>query len=561
VYRPSDVGTCSWFVNPSEDTYDSAQRGVDPLRAVVHVDAFSLGFGDGLIVFDGLGPVEAATALAVFVNESAVDPDAPAGARSAATMRDVRTVGDLPMRVRAAIEAAAGTAVAALSGPRALTSAGRFTLADGVQVVTSPASVPASGSSGDVRVVLAVADTGGGWGFRASHESVVAPGSELQLVLQVLGGTVAVFVVLIVLYQVVGRCDRRRRLRLLGPDGAAADGEGDEDEEEEGEEEPPRVAMSQALIDAFPVFVFEKSKLYNTPLKRRDRAVPSSSTPAPAPKPEATKPAAKTSGASSKPAAPAGKPPRIRAPATPKLQSRPQPAAEEELTCPVCICEFEEGEQVRVLSCNHSFHCQCIDVWMAEQGTCPMCRSDTLEMAVMLMSMGDAGVASPIRFGGDVRMVKAADVPRVPLLERLAAQGVVWGGRRAEDDEDEEFDEEASDEEGEGEDEDVPDLADDGEALVGASAGASQAAPVASVMNPMLRASAGPSGAARPSDPGRSLVTEAGTRRAAGSTRGLLAPRRVDGGAAELAPASAGGGGSQATAFVNPMHALRGAAV
>ena len=42
--------------------------------------------------------------------------------------------------------------------------------------------------------------------------------------------------------------------------------------------------------------------------------------------------------------------------------------------CSVCIGDFEEGEMLRQLPCQHVFHQSCIDPWMASHSTCPNCR-------------------------------------------------------------------------------------------------------------------------------------------------------------------------------------------
>lgn len=43
--------------------------------------------------------------------------------------------------------------------------------------------------------------------------------------------------------------------------------------------------------------------------------------------------------------------------------------------CSVCLGEFEEGEELRILpKCNHPFHIPCIDTWLAASSTCPLCR-------------------------------------------------------------------------------------------------------------------------------------------------------------------------------------------
>ncbi|KAF6252013.1 hypothetical protein COO60DRAFT_1704488 [Scenedesmus sp. NREL 46B-D3] len=43
-------------------------------------------------------------------------------------------------------------------------------------------------------------------------------------------------------------------------------------------------------------------------------------------------------------------------------------------SCTVCLGEYAAGELVRQLPCGHEFHQACIDQWMANHGTCPICR-------------------------------------------------------------------------------------------------------------------------------------------------------------------------------------------
>ena len=45
-------------------------------------------------------------------------------------------------------------------------------------------------------------------------------------------------------------------------------------------------------------------------------------------------------------------------------------------TCAVCLCEFEEGEQIRTLPCFHKYHACCIDRWLTQKSQCPVCRAD-----------------------------------------------------------------------------------------------------------------------------------------------------------------------------------------
>lgn len=47
----------------------------------------------------------------------------------------------------------------------------------------------------------------------------------------------------------------------------------------------------------------------------------------------------------------------------------------EEESCVICICDFEEGEQVKKLVCGHQFHEACIMGWLNSNSTCPMCKA------------------------------------------------------------------------------------------------------------------------------------------------------------------------------------------
>ncbi|KAG5724193.1 E3 ubiquitin-protein ligase RNF13 [Termitomyces sp. T112] len=52
-------------------------------------------------------------------------------------------------------------------------------------------------------------------------------------------------------------------------------------------------------------------------------------------------------------------------------------------TCPICIMDFEEGDDLRLLPCEgkHRFHQSCVDPWLLElSSSCPICREDFLAL-------------------------------------------------------------------------------------------------------------------------------------------------------------------------------------
>ena len=44
--------------------------------------------------------------------------------------------------------------------------------------------------------------------------------------------------------------------------------------------------------------------------------------------------------------------------------------------CTICLCEFDDGEDVRRLPCMHLFHVACVDQWLTLNKRCPICRVD-----------------------------------------------------------------------------------------------------------------------------------------------------------------------------------------
>ncbi|XP_052136190.1 putative RING-H2 finger protein ATL71 [Oryza glaberrima] len=66
-----------------------------------------------------------------------------------------------------------------------------------------------------------------------------------------------------------------------------------------------------------------------------------------------------------------GAAPRGHASASSSSSSSSDAAAQ----CVVCLADYEEKDVLRILPyCGHDFHAVCIDIWLMQHSTCPVCR-------------------------------------------------------------------------------------------------------------------------------------------------------------------------------------------
>lgn len=50
-------------------------------------------------------------------------------------------------------------------------------------------------------------------------------------------------------------------------------------------------------------------------------------------------------------------------------------SASEDAQCTICLAEYHGDDILRILPyCGHSFHVTCIDIWLQQHSTCPICR-------------------------------------------------------------------------------------------------------------------------------------------------------------------------------------------
>ncbi|NWS32454.1 RNF43 ligase, partial [Polioptila caerulea] len=60
--------------------------------------------------------------------------------------------------------------------------------------------------------------------------------------------------------------------------------------------------------------------------------------------------------------------------------------------CAICLEEFSEGQELRIISCSHEFHRECVDPWLQQHHTCPLCMFN-----ILARDSGDQAMAASSR--------------------------------------------------------------------------------------------------------------------------------------------------------------------
>ncbi|XP_012666834.1 E3 ubiquitin-protein ligase RNF128 isoform X2 [Otolemur garnettii] len=81
-----------------------------------------------------------------------------------------------------------------------------------------------------------------------------------------------------------------------------------------------------------------------------------------------------------------------------KLQLRTLKPGDKEIgpdgdSCAVCIEQYRANDLVRILTCNHIFHKTCVDPWLLEHRTCPMCKCDILKALGIEVDVEDGSMS------------------------------------------------------------------------------------------------------------------------------------------------------------------------
>ena len=58
-----------------------------------------------------------------------------------------------------------------------------------------------------------------------------------------------------------------------------------------------------------------------------------------------------------------------------EISRLPHLEASDSGSCCICIQDVEKGEQITVMPCSHTFHSSCVDEWLVQKASCPICKA------------------------------------------------------------------------------------------------------------------------------------------------------------------------------------------
>ncbi|XP_008807499.1 RING-H2 finger protein ATL38-like isoform X1 [Phoenix dactylifera] len=89
----------------------------------------------------------------------------------------------------------------------------------------------------------------------------------------------------------------------------------------------------------------------------------------------------------------------------------------QDIQCTVCLAEYQEKDVLRILPyCGHTFHITCIDIWLKQHSTCPVCR-------ISLRDSPDRKRAMQPVYSAASRSYHPETVESDPCHNRLAGHG------------------------------------------------------------------------------------------------------------------------------------------
>jgi hypothetical protein len=98
--------------------------------------------------------------------------------------------------------------------------------------------------------------------------------------------------------------------------------------------------------------------------------------------------------------------------------------------CPICLSAVGSDDAGTRLQCGHCYHADCIDAWLRQHATCPVCRSDQSTSAPTAGVLEAARLATQGLTRQELVELRAAARPAIEVQLVVLAVDLVLGGGR-----------------------------------------------------------------------------------------------------------------------------------
>lgn len=104
--------------------------------------------------------------------------------------------------------------------------------------------------------------------------------------------------------------------------------------------------------------------------------------------------------------------------------------------CPICIESYTAEDTIRILPCQHVFHRKCVDTWLFQKETCPMCKYNIVKQRDIASSSRETPVilSSPTVESWEPDHVSSTSVDSLVPTDSTATVVVENGNRQIEGD-------------------------------------------------------------------------------------------------------------------------------
>ncbi|KAF9271515.1 hypothetical protein BGZ68_003424, partial [Mortierella alpina] len=87
----------------------------------------------------------------------------------------------------------------------------------------------------------------------------------------------------------------------------------------------------------------------------------------------------------------------------------------QDAVCAICLCDYEDEEELRKMKCSHYFHKDCVDEWLRLHRNCPLCKRDIEELSGLREGAASSSSSSPGTSSAPERSILA------PLVRTLSS--------------------------------------------------------------------------------------------------------------------------------------------